>query len=111
MTKGAQYNRAEELQARKDGAELVKNSGRGMRKGDARLNGKYLLDYKFTDGKSYSINLDKFKDFEKQAWAERLNPIIVAIFRSYGDKGLAILPWEDLKEIIRELESLRACIR
>jgi hypothetical protein len=92
-------NRLEELQARRDGAKLVKNSGRGQRKGDAILD-DYMLDYKFTSKNSYAINLDKFNALEKQAWDERKEPIVIAIFTESKDKALAIIAWEELKELL-----------
>jgi hypothetical protein len=99
MTSGADYNRAEELRARKDGATLVKNSGRGMRKGDARI-GSTLIDYKFTESKSFSINVEKFKEFEKQAYKEGYDPVIVAIFEAHKGKAIAMVDWDELRELL-----------
>lgn len=94
-------NRKELLQARKDGAEVVKNSGRGMAKGDATL-GSYMIDYKFTEAASYSLNLKKFHDLEKQAWREGKTAVTVAIFDKHNGKGVAIIEWEALKELLNE---------
>ncbi len=92
-------NRREELQARKDGAKLVKNSGRGMNKGDATI-GDYMIDYKFTEAASYSLNLKKFHALEKQAWREGKTAITVAVFDANRGKSGAIVDWETLKELI-----------
>lgn len=97
------YNRMEELRARKDGATLVANSGRGMRKGDARF-GEYLLDYKFTEKNSFSLNFNKQRDFDKQAWAERMESVTVVIFTEKVDRAYAILDWDHLREMIVKLE-------
>jgi hypothetical protein len=48
----------EKLEARRDGARLQKNSGRGKHdKGDAVLDEAFLLDYKEYE-KSFSLNTD-----------------------------------------------------
>lgn len=94
-------NRKEELQARKDGAKVVKNSGRGMNKGDATLE-NYMVDYKFTEKSSYSLNLAKFNALEKQAWREGKTAITVAVFEEPRGKTIAMIEWEALKELIDE---------
>ena len=96
------YNRSEELKARKDGAKLVKNSGRGMNKGDAIYRDIYMVDYKFTEKASYSLNLAKFKELEKQATRQGMDPITVAVFECYNDKSIAMIDWDLLKEILDE---------
>ncbi len=104
MTSGAEWNREELLQARRDGAELVTNSGRGMRKGDARLRTELrtlLIDYKFTDKNSYTINLAQIKKFFLQAYKEDATPVVVSVFRSEGGRELAIVDWEVLKELVK----------
>lgn len=93
-------NRKEEVKARSDGAKLVKNSGRGMNKGDAIYNGIYMVDYKFTEAASYSVNLKKFQALQKQAWHENMEPITVAVFEKHGDRSIAIIDWELLKELL-----------
>lgn len=97
MTKSV--NRKELEQARKDNADLVKNSGRGMNKGDATL-GKYMVDYKFTEKNSYALNLEKFKALEKQAWREDKEAITVAVFEEHRGRTIAMIDWDILKEMI-----------
>lgn len=102
MTTGAEWNREELLQARRDAVELVPNSGRGNKKGDARLkthNRTLLIDYKFTDKNSYAINLAEFYKFFMQAYKEQADPAIVAVFRTHG-KELAIVEWDLLKDLL-----------
>lgn len=94
----ADYNRAEELQAKRDGAKLVANSGRGMRKGDARL-GNLLIDYKFTLSKSYSLNLEQYEKFAKQAFIEGMTPVTVAVFEGNKGRTIAMVDWDYLKEL------------
>jgi len=51
---------SEKSEAKRDGARLTKNSGRGhYQKGDALLDGKVTLDYK-EYAKSYSISRDSW---------------------------------------------------
>lgn len=107
---GADFNAAEAKKAKQDGAVLVKNSGRGERKGDARLHG-YLLDYKFTERKSFACNVEAFKKHEKDAWREGYEPIIIAIFDGYKDKSIAMIDWEVLKNLFDEIIDLKDQLR
>ena len=106
MASGADFNRLEELRARRDGADLVKNSGRGMRKGDARR-GSFLIDYKFTEKKSYALNIEAVNAFSKQAYSEGYTPVIVAVFEEHKSRAIAMIDWDLLMEMhdrIKELE-------
>jgi hypothetical protein len=104
--KGADFNRMEELQARKDGAELVKNSGRGERKGDARTQ-HLLIDYKFTEKGSFALNYKNFKDFKKQAFADGdREPVVVAIFTE-GNEKIAMVDWQWLQDLIAERDEYK----
>jgi hypothetical protein len=103
---GAEYNDLEKRQAKKDGAVLVKNSGRGERKGDARR-GTLLVDYKYTGHQSFAINVKAWDKHAKDAWTEGYEPCIVPIFQSHGGKCLAIVDWDWLKNELDELEELR----
>ena len=60
--------RTEKEEIKKDGAKAVKNSGRGMRKGDAMKNA-FLIDYKHC-GKSHTVSLVNWKKHAKDAWNE-----------------------------------------
>lgn len=103
---GADYNDLERKQARKDNAELVKNSGRGQRKGDARRP-PLLIDYKYTEAASFSINVKAWSKHAKDSWAEGLEPCIVPIFQTHGSQCLAIVDWDYLKRLEDELVELR----
>lgn len=104
MTSGADYNALERRQAKKDGAEVVKNSGRGQRKGDARRD-NLLIDYKYTSAGSFSINLKAFEKHEKDAWHEGYEPCIVPVFETSNGRTLAILDWNYVKEIHDQLQA------
>ena len=60
--------RTEKEEIKKDGAQGVKNSGRGMMKGDAKL-GKFLVDYKH-NGKTFT-SYEKELDIVAELAAER----------------------------------------
>lgn len=91
------YNREEAKRAKRDGAKVVPNSGRGMfQKGDAKTS-TLLIDYKFTEKGSFSINLDKFKKHEKDAWREQRHAAIVVVFEA--GRELAIMDWDRVKEL------------
>lgn len=94
----------EELQARRDGATLVKNSGRGLRKGDARY-GSFLVDYKFTEAKSYALNFKAFAKHELDSFKEGYQAVVVAI----PEEGppIAMIDWNYLMQMVDELEELR----
>lgn len=101
--KGADYNELEKRLAKKDGAELVKNSGRGQRKGDARR-GEMLIDYKFTEASSFAINAKAFAKHEKDAWTEGYEPVIVSVFENHSSRTLAIVDWSYLKRLYDDLQ-------
>lgn len=100
-----EVNELEKLQARRDGATLVKNSGRGMRKGDARTN-VFLIDYKFTEKGSFSLNLNKFRKHQKDAWHEAREGVIVAVFMedNQPNRTVAMVDWDWLKECLEKAE-------
>ncbi len=83
----------EQLEARRDGATLVANSGRGVRKGDARF-GNLLIDYKFTQAKSFAVNRDAFNKHDKDAFNEGMEPVIVVVFDEVNRR--AVVDWNYL---------------
>lgn len=105
MGSGADYNRDEVRQARKDGAQVVKNSGRGQRKGDARFY-DILIDYKFTDKGSFSVNKKAYAKHARDSFREGYIPAIVVVFQETGEE-YAVVEWSELKEMRRELEEYR----
>ena len=91
------YNRMEKKQAKKDGAKLVKNSGRGHHKGDASIPG-FLIDYKF-NAKSFTLNSENWEKHRSDSWKEdRKSPLIIVCFED-GSK-VAMIEWEELKFLI-----------
>lgn len=90
-------NALEKKRAKKDGAKVVKNSGRGIAKGDASTD-TFLIDYKFTEKISFSINIEKWRKHELDAYKSNKEPVIVVIYEQ-NKRALAILDWELLKEL------------
>lgn len=90
--------------AKKDGASLVKNSGRGFHKGDAILE-PFLLDYKEYSS-SYTIskvNWEKHKtDSRRENWRQ---PCIAVVLDE--TTRLAIIDWDmfiQMREVWNENE-------
>lgn len=89
----------EKQEAKRDGARLQKNSGRGQySKGDAAWHG-FLIDYKHYK-KSFSISI--------KAWAKvctdalkvgGLEPLIKVVLN--GKVRLAVVDWDILEELVR----------
>jgi hypothetical protein len=84
------YNKLEKNEAKKDNVSLVKNSGRGFEKGDAKID-QFLIDYKF-NAKSFQLSLVNWKKLTRDAWNEDHRSPIISIKFEDGTK-LAILDW------------------
>lgn len=92
------YTREEQKLAKDDGAKLVPNSGRGThRKGDALL-GDLLIDYKFTESKSFSVNDKAFSKHRIDAFKEGYEGVVVVYFHE-SQKKVAVVDWEYLKHL------------
>ena len=89
-------NEREAREAKEDGAKLVKNSGRGMVKGDAHL-GQYLIDYKFY-AKQYSVSIKNWKKVKEDAINEGYKVPVISIVLGDSTK-LAVLDWERFMEL------------
>lgn len=90
-----EYNRREAKEAKRDNFKLVKNSGRGHIKGDAKAE-EFLVDYKFNKS-SFTLSVKSWIKLTKDAWKEgQRQPIICIVFD--GDRKVGIVPWDILKE-------------
>lgn len=90
-----EYNRREAKEAKRDNFKVVKNSGRGVMKGDAKSE-DFLVDYKF-NASSFTLSLTNWTKLTKDAWKEgqRL-PMICVMFAN--NRKIGIVPWEILQE-------------
>lgn len=95
------YNKMEKKEAKRDGAKLVKNSGRGeYSKGDAVL-GDYLVDYKFHGAsKSFTINATKLRKHKSDANKAGKIPVFCIKFSEH--EKLAIIEWETFQSFLEE---------
>lgn len=95
-------NAEEFREAKRDGAKLVKNSGRGFHKGDALIGDEFMVDYKH-NAKSFSLTNKNWKKLVLDAWGEdRRSPIIKVIFED--DTKIGIIDWAWLQEFIELYE-------
>lgn len=90
---------SEKRLAKKDGAKLVKNSGRGWQKGDAILSPplndgciEFLLDYKeYTS--SFSISKKNWEKHKMDAWNQKQREACISLVLD-GETRLAIIDWQ-----------------
>lgn len=98
-----QVKRTEKEEIKKDKAKPVKNSGRGLKKGDASLN-KFLVDYKHNE-KSFTLNLPNWKKMRKDAWNSNYKyPCISVVLGSNSESKVAIIDWEVFRELVEGTE-------
>ena len=95
------YNAQEKKEAKRDGAVLVKNSGRGYEKGDAKLDvgeWRFLLDYKHYE-KTFSCSRTAWAKLRNDAWnSDHRSPLIKV---QYGDGiELAIVEWDVFTQLL-----------
>lgn len=80
---------SEELEAKRDGAKLHRNSGRGwVEKGDASL-GPFLIDYK-ESAKSFTLNRRVWGKVQADALRMRLQPVLRIVLGDKPDEKLRL---------------------
>ncbi|MAG73641.1 hypothetical protein CL620_04955 [archaeon] len=91
--------RTEKEEIKRDGATGVKNSGRGMKKGDAQLN-KFLIDYKHC-GKSFTISLKNWRKHAKDSWNDQYrHPCYGLVLGENSECKLAVIDWNVFRELV-----------
>lgn len=91
--------RNEKEEIKKDSAKAVKNSGRGLQKGDAKFH-RFLLDYKH-NGSSFTLSRTAWIKMRKDAWRSNyMYPCISAVLGEDSDVKVAIIDWDVFKELI-----------
>lgn len=94
-------DKKERDEARRDGAKLQKNSGRGQySKGDAKWRG-FLVDYKHVS-KSFTLKESVWAKVCTDAFKVGGEPILKIIIG--GKVRLAILDWDVLEQLLDEVE-------
>ena len=99
-TKQMDYNKREAGEAKRMGAKLTKNSGRGMRKGDGTWR-NFLVDWKFAS-KSFTLNKDVWaKVVTDTLMSDReKNPCLIIVLGEGSQTiRLAIIEQEVLEEL------------
>ena len=91
--------RTEREEIKRDKAKEVKNSGRGLKKGDAIMN-KFMLDYKHNE-KTFTFTHKLWKKIQKDAWENNYKyPCISVVFGKDSETKVAIIDWDVFKELI-----------
>lgn len=92
------YNKVEVIEARRDGATLVSNSGRGLHKGDAVM-GPFLVDYKYGH-KSFTINVSKWAKINADAFqnGQRIPALKLILENQPSHVRLFIIDEESMRE-------------
>lgn len=95
--------RNEKEEIKKDRAKAVKNSGRGMKKGDATLH-KFLVDYKH-NGKTFTLTFDAWKKMRKDAWNSNYrHPCISVVLGENSESKVAIVDWDVFMDLVKGSE-------
>ena len=93
--------RNEKREAKLDGASLVKNSGRGESKGDAKWK-IFLVDYKHY-AKTFSLSKASWKKMKKDSWnSDHREPLIKVVFDD--NSSVAVVDWAWLQWAVEMLE-------
>lgn len=91
--------RTEKEEIKKDKAKSVKNSGRGVNKGDAVLN-KFLVDYKHNE-KTFTLTHKNWLKMRIDAWKSNYRyPCISIVMGKDSETKVAIVDWEVFRELV-----------
>ncbi len=91
--------RDEKQEIKKDKAKAVKNSGRGIKKGDAVFH-KFLIDYKH-NAKSFTLNHAAWLKMRKDAWRSNyLYPCITVVLGEDSETKVAIIDWDVFLDLL-----------
>jgi hypothetical protein len=91
--------RTEKQEIKKDKAKSVKNSGRGIKKGDARFY-EFLVDYKHNK-KTFVLSHKNWLSLRKEAWKDNYKyPCVSVVMGTDSETKVAIIDWEVFKELI-----------
>lgn len=103
----AYWLKKEIAECARDGAVPVKNSGRGLKKGDAILDNDFVVDYKMTD-KSFTLSTKVWAKVQTDAWSNGNRiPAIKTVFFADGEVP-AVRLWIIDDETFRDYRRLKA---
>ena len=91
--------RTEKEEIKRDRAKAVKNSGRGLKKGDAEFH-EFLLDYKH-NGSTFTLTKEAWVKMRKDAWNSNYkNPCISVVLGEDSEVKVAIIDWQVFVDFI-----------
>lgn len=93
---------SEKAEAKRIGAKLVKNSGRGMNKADMTI-GKFIIDLKEV-GKEFVVNKQVWRKICSDAATYGYESVPVLMIKFEAGQRLAVLDFDDLESLINESE-------
>jgi hypothetical protein len=93
--------RTEKEEIKRDRAKAVKNSGRGLKKGDASLY-KFLVDYKH-NSKTFTLTLDSWNKMRKDAWNSNYKyPCISVVLGENSETKVAVIDWDVFVQLVED---------
>ena len=101
------YNKREKAEAKRMGAKLTKNSGRGKKKGDGTWR-NFLVDWKFAK-KSFALNKDvwsKVVTDTLKSDREKNPALIIVLGEGNQSVRLAIIEQEVLEELDKQNDDM-----
>ena len=91
--------RDEKQEIKRDKADAVKNSGRGLKKGDATLN-EFVIDYKH-NASTFTLTRVAWIKMRKDAWRSNYKyPCISVVLGEDSDTKVAIIDWDVFRDLI-----------
>jgi len=92
----------EKSEGKRIGAKLIKNSGRGQKKGDASWH-NFIVDFKEV-GKSFTLNKDVWAKATTDALKSNKDPAIIVVLGLTQKTRLAVIELSLLEQLLEERE-------
>lgn len=93
---------SEQSESKRIGAKLIKNSGRGQKKGDASWE-NFVIDFKEA-GKSFTLNKNVWAKAVTDALKSNADPAIVVVLGENPKTRLAVIELSLLEQLLEERE-------
>jgi hypothetical protein len=94
---------SERSEGKRIGAKLIKNSGRGQTKGDARWY-NFIVDFKEV-GKSFTLNADVWAKAVTDALKSNADPAIIVVIGQTTKTRLVVIELSLLEQMIEERDN------